>query len=69
MASSATNTFAGIRPADAFCFIVAQMQGAAAATPLFCWLYPAAHREASVAGTVAHSDFAGAQEHREVKHG
>ncbi|MBW8896963.1 MAG: hypothetical protein JF619_02345, partial [Massilia sp.] len=56
-----TDTFAGIRPADAFGFIVAQLLGAAAATPLFCWLYPAPHRQASVAGTVAHSDFAGGE--------
>jgi glycerol uptake facilitator-like aquaporin len=59
LARSATDTFAGIRPVDAFGFIVAQVMGAAAATPLFCWLYPAAHREATVAGTVAQSDFAG----------
>jgi glycerol uptake facilitator-like aquaporin len=69
LARSATDTFAGIRPADAFGFIVAQLLGAAAATPLFCWLYPAAHREASVAGTVAHSDFASGEQAREVKHG
>jgi glycerol uptake facilitator-like aquaporin len=69
LARSATDTFAGIRPADAFGFIVAQVLGAAAATPLFCWLYPAAHREASVAGTVAQSDFAGAQEHQTVEPG
>jgi glycerol uptake facilitator-like aquaporin len=69
LARCATNTFAGIRPADALGFIAAQLLGAAAATPLFCWLYPAAHREATVAGTVAHSDFAGAQGHQEAKHG
>jgi glycerol uptake facilitator-like aquaporin len=69
LARSATDTFAGIRPADAFGFIVAQLLGAAAATPLFCWLYPAAHREASVAGTVAQSDFAGAGQPQEAKHG
>jgi glycerol uptake facilitator-like aquaporin len=69
LARSATNTFAGIRPADSFGFIVAQLLGAAAATLIFCWLYPAAHRNASVAGTVAPSDFANAQEQRETKHG
>jgi glycerol uptake facilitator-like aquaporin len=69
LARSATTTFAGIRPADALGFIAAQLLGAAAATPLFCWLYPTAHREATVAGTVAHSDFAGAQEHQEATHG
>jgi glycerol uptake facilitator-like aquaporin len=69
LARSATDTFAGIRPADVFGSIVAQLLGAAAATPLFCWLYPAAHREASVAGTVAQSDFTRAEQPREVKHG
>jgi len=69
LARSATDTFAGIRPADASGFIVAQLLGAAAATPLFCWLYPAAHREASVAGTVAHSDFADTEQHPETNHG
>jgi glycerol uptake facilitator-like aquaporin len=62
LARSATDTFAGIRPADASGFIVAQVLGAAAATPLFCWLYPVAHREASVAGTVAQSDFASTEQ-------
>jgi glycerol uptake facilitator-like aquaporin len=66
LARSLTDTFAGIRPADAFGFIVAQLLGAAIATPLFCWLYPAPHREASVAGTVAHSDFAGAEASRQI---
>lgn len=69
LARSATNTFAGIRPADAFGFILAQLLGAAAATPLFCWLYPAAHRDATVAGTVAQSDFSSVQKHQEAKHG
>jgi glycerol uptake facilitator-like aquaporin len=40
LARSATNTFAGIRPADAPGFIIAQLAGAGAATLLFCWLYP-----------------------------
>jgi glycerol uptake facilitator-like aquaporin len=40
LARAATNTFAGIRPIDAPGFIVAQLLGAAAATLLFCWLYP-----------------------------
>jgi glycerol uptake facilitator-like aquaporin len=69
LARSATNTFAGIRPGDAPGFIAAQLLGAAAATPLFCWLYPAAHRDATVAGTVARSDFSGAQGHQETRHG
>jgi len=41
LARAATNTFAGIRPADAPGFIVAQLLGAAAATALFRWLVPA----------------------------
>jgi glycerol uptake facilitator-like aquaporin len=57
LARSASNTFAGIRPADAPGFIAAQLCGAAAATLLFCWLYPAAPRDATVAGTVAPGDF------------
>jgi glycerol uptake facilitator-like aquaporin len=40
LARSATNTFAGIRPADAPGFITAQLLGAAAATLLFRWLTP-----------------------------
>lgn len=58
LARSATDTFAGIRPGDAYGFIAAQLLGAAAATLLFCWLYPAAPPDATVAGTVAPSDFA-----------
>jgi glycerol uptake facilitator-like aquaporin len=41
IARSLTDTFAGIRPADAPLFIVAQFIGAAAATALFSWLVPA----------------------------
>ena len=40
LARSATDTFAGIRPADAPAFIIAQLLGAAAATGLFRWLVP-----------------------------
>ncbi len=40
LARSASDTFAGIRPADAPGFIVAQIIGAAAATMLFRWLVP-----------------------------
>jgi glycerol uptake facilitator-like aquaporin len=40
LARAATDTFAGIRPADAPLFIVAQLLGAAAATGLFRWLVP-----------------------------
>ncbi len=42
LARAASNTFAGIRPADAPGFILAQLAGMAVATALFCWLYPAA---------------------------
>ncbi len=41
LARSASNTFAGIRPVDAPGFILAQLAGAATATLIFCWLYPA----------------------------
>jgi glycerol uptake facilitator-like aquaporin len=40
LARSASDTFAGIRPADAPGFIIAQLAGAAAATVLFRWLTP-----------------------------
>ncbi|MGD0675121.1 MAG: MIP/aquaporin family protein [Polyangiaceae bacterium] len=39
-ARAASNTFAGIRPADAPGFIAAQLLGAAASTVLFRWLVP-----------------------------
>lgn len=57
LARGASNTFAGIRPVDAPGFIVAQLLGAVAATLIFCWLYPAPPRGATVAGTVAPSQF------------
>jgi glycerol uptake facilitator-like aquaporin len=41
LARSASDTFAGIRPADVPGFIVAQLLGAVAATALFRWLVPA----------------------------
>src|SRR5262245_29556916 len=40
LARAATDTFAGIRPADAPGFIAAQLLGAACATLLFRWLVP-----------------------------
>ena len=40
LARSVSDTFAGIRPADAPAFIVALLLGAAAATGLFRWLVP-----------------------------
>ena len=50
LARSASNTFAGIRPADAPGFVVAELAGAAAATALFRWLVPPLPRDA---GTLA----------------
>ncbi|AUX43482.1 major intrinsic protein [Sorangium cellulosum] len=41
LARAASDTFAGIRPADVPGFIVAQLAGAGAATLLFRWLVPA----------------------------
>ena len=46
LARTLTNTFAGIRPADAPGFIAAQLAGAFAATFLFRWLVPALPKEA-----------------------
>ena len=63
LARAASNTFAGIRPADAPGFIAAQLLGASAATFLFCWLYPAPPKDATVAGTIAPSDFGDPQSH------
>jgi len=45
LARAASDTFAGIRPADAPGFIPAQLAGAAAATLLFRWLVPVLHAE------------------------
>lgn len=61
LARAASDTFAGIRPADAPGFIVAQLIGGAAATLLFNWFYLPAPADATVAGTVAPSDFADSQ--------
>jgi glycerol uptake facilitator-like aquaporin len=41
IARAVTDTFAGIRPADAPGFVLAQMVGAGGATALFQWLVPA----------------------------
>jgi glycerol uptake facilitator-like aquaporin len=46
LARAASATFAGIRPADAPGFIVAQLAGAAAATVLFRWLAPTLPKDA-----------------------
>jgi glycerol uptake facilitator-like aquaporin len=47
LARSASDTFAGIRPADVPWFILAQLAGAAAATLLFRWLVPCLPTEAA----------------------
>ena len=57
LAGSMSNTFAGIRPIDTPGFIVAQLLGAAAATLVFRWFYPAPSANATVASTVASGDF------------
>lgn len=62
LARCASDTFAGIRPVDAPAFIAAQLLGGSLATLLFCWLYPAPPRAATVSGTVAPGDFAPARE-------
>lgn len=46
LARSASDTFAGIRPADAPGFIAAQLVGALAATLLFRWLVPTLPKDA-----------------------
>jgi glycerol uptake facilitator-like aquaporin len=46
VARALTNTFAGIRPADAPGFIAAQLAGAAVATLFFRWLVPASMTDA-----------------------
>jgi glycerol uptake facilitator-like aquaporin len=46
IARSFTDTFAGIRPADAPGFIIVQLLGALAATLLFGWLVPIRRQEA-----------------------
>lgn len=46
LARSASDTFAGVRPADVPAFIVAQLLGAAVATLLFRWLIPALPKSA-----------------------
>jgi glycerol uptake facilitator-like aquaporin len=47
LARAASDTFVGIRPADAPAFIVGQLLGAAAATLMFRWLIPALPATAS----------------------
>jgi glycerol uptake facilitator-like aquaporin len=45
LARSASDTFAGIRPADVPGFVAAQLAGASAATALFRWLVPVRLRQ------------------------
>lgn len=56
LARAASNTFAGIRPVDTPGFIAAQLLGAAAATLLFCWLYPVVRQDVAPAGMAAPND-------------
>ena len=55
LARAASDTFAGIRPADAPGFIVAQLAGAVAATLLFRWLVPSLPKDAKKV-VVEHSE-------------
>ena len=47
LARSASDTFAGIKPADAAGFVVAQLAGAFLATALFRWLVPSLPKESA----------------------
>lgn len=58
LARAASNTFAGIRPADVPGFIVAQLLGATAATATFAWLLPKPARETSNVPERRHEDVA-----------
>jgi hypothetical protein len=62
MARAASDTFAGIRPADVPGFVAAQLAGALAATLLFRWLVPSSP---GVAGgvVVPHANVADAAGH------
>jgi len=57
IARSLTDTFAGIRPADAPLFIIAQLLGALAATALFAYLVPISKAVAQTV-VVAHPEVA-----------
>lgn len=57
LARAASDTFAGIRPDDVPGFIIAQLCGGTVATFVLTWLYPPAPKDATVAGTVAPSEF------------
>ncbi len=57
LARTVSDTFAGIRPADAPRFIVAQLIGAAAATALFSWLpVPSSEKLPSSDGAISSSN-------------
>jgi glycerol uptake facilitator-like aquaporin len=60
LARAASDTFAGIRPADAPAFIAAQLAGAGAATALFRWLVPSLPK---VAATVVVDHLQGSDAH------
>ena len=60
LARAATDTFAGIRPADVPAFVAAQLVGAAAATALFRWLVPVLPAAAPTAIPAAKPAAAGA---------
>lgn len=53
LARALSDTFAGIRPADAPGFIAAQLLGAVAATGVCAWIYPARARAAHAVSTAA----------------
>ena len=57
LARSVTDSFSGIRPADAPAFVVAQFAGAAASTAFFHWLLPV-RREADAQVLVPHPEHA-----------
>lgn len=61
LARSASDTFAGIRPADVPGFIAAQLAGAAVATVLFRWLVPLLPKDADSV-VVAHNEGRSAHE-------
>ncbi len=52
IARAMTDTFAGIRPADAPLFIAAQLLGAAAATAVFAWLAARPHQRLNAAVSI-----------------
>jgi glycerol uptake facilitator-like aquaporin len=59
LARAATNTFAGIRPADVPGFVVAELVGASIATVFARWLYRVPNRSHANQGAPAHPPGAG----------